>query len=49
MTRLKMHWELVQGADGTNYLSMQWEVAQAGIVPACFHSRINRIARRKAA
>ena len=35
MTRLKMHWELTQGADGKKFLSMRCEAAQAGVMPAC--------------
>ena len=27
MTRLKMHWQLVQGADGRKHLDMAWEAA----------------------
>ena len=49
MTRLKMHWELIQGADGKKFLSMQWEAAQAGVMPACARTQINRSATRKAA
>lgn len=49
MTRLKMHWEFVQGADGRKFLGMRWEAAQAGEMPACGHSRIKRLSARKVA
>ena len=29
MTRLNMHWQLVQAADGRKHLDMAWEAAQA--------------------
>jgi len=28
MTHLKMHWQLIQGADGRKYLDMLWEAAR---------------------
>jgi hypothetical protein len=30
MTRLRMHWKLVQEADGKKFLGMHWESEQAG-------------------
>jgi hypothetical protein len=27
MSALKMHWQLIQGADGRPHLNMQWESA----------------------
>ena len=37
MTRLMMHWHLVQGADGKRHLDMAWESTHTCIM-AC-HSR----------
>lgn len=48
MTRLKMHWKLIEGMEGKKFLSMQWEVPQAGIVPVCGRLRRDRLARRTA-
>jgi len=31
MIRLKMHWQLVQGTDGSKHLCIQWVAAQAAI------------------
>ena len=28
MTALRMHWQLIQGADGRPHLNIQWESAQ---------------------
>jgi len=33
MIRLKMHWQLVQGTDGSKHLCIQWVAAQAAILP----------------
>jgi len=33
MIRLKMHWQLFQGTDGSKRLCIQWVAAQAAILP----------------
>jgi len=33
MIRLKMHWQLFQGTDGSKRLCIQWVAAQAVILP----------------
>ncbi len=47
MTALKMHWQLIQGADGRPHLNMQWESAQSGFVPGFARTQTHRSARRK--
>ena len=37
MTRLMMHWHLVQGADGKRHLDMAWESASTCMMAG--HSR----------
>ena len=32
MTALKMHWQLIQGAEGRPHLNIQWESAQPDFV-----------------
>ena len=47
MTALKMHWQLIQGADGRPHLNMQWESAQPVFVRGFARTQIHRSARRK--
>jgi hypothetical protein len=47
MTALKMHWQLIQGADGRPHLNIQWESAQPDFVRGFARTQIHRSARRK--
>jgi hypothetical protein len=47
MTTLKMHWQLIQGADGRPHLNMQWESAQPDFVRGLARTQIHRSARQK--
>ena len=44
MTLLRMHWQLIQGADGRPHLNIQWESAQLDFVRGFGRTRS---ARRK--
>lgn len=46
MTRLKMHWQLVQ-TDGRKHLDMAWEAAKARVVPSVSLPQIYRSARQE--
>ncbi len=46
MTRLKMHWQLVQ-TDGGKHLDMAWEGAKGRVVPSVSIPQIYRSARQK--
>ena len=47
MTALKMHRQLIQGADGRPHLNIQWELAQPDFVRGFAGTQIHRSARRK--
>jgi hypothetical protein len=47
MTVLKMHWQLIQGADGRPHLNIQWESEQPDFVRDFARTQIHRSARRK--
>lgn len=50
MAFLKMHWELIDGADGRRVLCMRWSVVEgAGIAPALTSLKWNVIKGRKVA
>ena len=44
MTRLKMHWRLIQESDGRTHLNMQWEAAHSGLMRGFAGTEINRSA-----
>jgi hypothetical protein len=46
MTALKMHWQLIQGADGRPHLNVHWESAQPDL-RGFARTQIHRRARRK--
>ena len=43
MTRLKMHWHLVEGADGRKHLDMAWEAATVRMVRRLSGGRLTRV------
>ena len=47
MTALRMHWHLIQGADGRPHLNIQWESAQLDFVRGFARTHIHRSAKRK--
>ena len=47
MTALKMHWQLIQGADGRPHLNIQWESAQPEFIDSFARRQIHRRARRR--
>ena len=47
MTALRMHWQLIQGADGRAHLSIQWESAKPDFERGFARTKIYRSARRK--
>jgi len=47
MARLKVHWQLVQEADGRKHLDMAWEAAKARVVPSVSLPQVYRSARQK--
>jgi hypothetical protein len=38
MTALKMHWQLIPGADGRSHLNIQWELAWPDFVHGFAHA-----------
>ncbi len=46
MTALKMHWQLIQGADGKPHLNIQWESAQSDFVRGFARTQIHRSAKQ---
>jgi len=47
MTASKMHWQLIQRADGRPHLNVQWESAEPDFVRGFARTQIHRSARRK--
>ena len=47
MTALRMHWQLIQGADGRAHLNIQWEWAKPDFECGFVRTKIYRSARRK--
>ena len=41
MTRLKMHWRLIQESDGRTHLNMQWEAAHSGLMRGFARTQIH--------
>lgn len=42
MTRLKMHWRLIQEFDGRTHLNMQWEAAHSSLMRGFAGTQIHR-------